>query len=102
MCSLQLIQAGWGLWGQLFVKMCVKLSFSLVPSPALASPGSSNQDNVINLSEGGKHCLSLLKIKHLTGNRRNEEAIMFWPFQKVYGVINCRQQEAEGGGAWED
>lgn len=46
--------------------------------------------------------MSLLKIKHLTGNRRNEEAIMFWPFQKVYGVINCRQQEAEGGGAWED
>lgn len=52
MCSLQLIQAGWGRWGQLFVKMCVKLSFSSVPSPALASPGSSNQDNVINLSEG--------------------------------------------------
>lgn len=45
--------------------------------------------------------MSLLKIKHLTGNRRNEEAIMFWPFQKVYGVINYRQQEAEGGGAWE-
>lgn len=45
--------------------------------------------------------MSLLKIKHLTGNRRNEEAIMFWPFQKVYGVINYRQQEAEGGGARE-
>lgn len=46
--------------------------------------------------------MSLLKIKHLTGNRRNEEAIMFWAISKgVWGYKPQTKQEAGGGGAWE-
>jgi hypothetical protein len=43
----------------------------------------------------------LLKIKHLTGNRRNEEAIMFWAISKgLWGYKPQAKQEAGGGGAW--
>lgn len=46
--------------------------------------------------------MSLLKIKHLTGNRRNEEAIMFWAVSKgLWGDKPQMRQEAGGGGAWE-
>lgn len=46
--------------------------------------------------------MSLLKIKHLTGNRRNEEAIMFWAISKgLWGFKPQTEQEAEGGGVWE-
>lgn len=44
--------------------------------------------------------MSLLKIKHLTGNRRNEEAIMFWAISKgLWGYKPQLKQEAGGGGA---
>lgn len=40
--------------------------------------------------------MSLLKIKHLTGNRRNEEAIMFWAISKgLWGYKPQSEQEAE-------